>query len=248
MINTPKKIIISAYKIIGLYQSDSDLENVLTTEGLEHLNQILGILPFINTKILFDKLIEFNLNTNKNEYVISRDDTSDVINNAISFLKYVSIVNPIDIDNEYKVNVVGDDKRFNICNSTISIVSGRPNWVYLQNNFIDEYMTSTLYFDKKPDIDYKCIVKAKFFLDYLTNSELTKKIKNLSVISIEYLRYKLASSLHQTYPSSSWTSKNEKTLTDIERTLKKYSDKNLNTKPVSIFGKYDNVNVSTNTY
>lgn len=216
-LETADDILKYAYNKIGIGATDRNLPGDKVTQGIDLLNAQLDNYAAQDSFIAYDGLLEFPLVTGQQNYTISKDSSlsPDVDAYKIVNLKYVNLVS----DNiKYPVNIVEDHVWYRTRRNLT--LSGRPRDVYLQN----EAFLTNLFFLRKPDKAYDCIVKGKFVVQ---NLDLTSDISTLPEYYKLFLIYELASLLVDFEPGSNWTAKSEKIHERLKENLRSTNDMDL---------------------
>jgi hypothetical protein len=216
-LKTADDILKFAYRKIGIGATDRNLSGDKVDQGIDLLNAQLDNYASQSSFIAYDSILEFQLVTGQQNYTISKDTSlsPDVDGYKIVKLKYVNLVS----DNiKYPINIVEDHVWYKTRRNLT--FSGRPRDIYLQN----EPFLTNLFFLRKPDKVYDCIVKAKFVVQ---NLDLTSDISTLPEYYKLFLVYELGSLLVDFYPGANWTAKSEQIHERLKENLRSTNDLDL---------------------
>lgn len=212
---TVKKLILGAYKKIGMFAEDDPTGQTNFIEALDILNDILDEFSSTPSKIAYDKTITFPIVSGQQSYTFSKLGSADVDSERIVALK---IVNIIDGSNIYPVQIRPDTYFFN---NFRTVTGGTiPGEVFLQN----ANETSTLTFFTVPDRNLTGEIKAKFDLQHVT---LNQVLNEVPAYYFRFLQYALAHDLADEFDGTTWNNRKELKYRSLRRAIIGSSDLNI---------------------
>lgn len=207
-------LIQKAYRKIGIYSDDRNLDGDKACLGLDTLNELLDEFATSDPLIAYFNTLQFNLIPNQREYVLSKAVPYDVESNRIIKLKWM-ILNYSNLN--YPIRIREDIDFYQVHRNTD--VKTIPFEVFLQNT-IDE--KSKLFFFQIPDKDYECTVKAKFVIEKFNS--LSDPITNVPAYYYRFLQYAVAHALKDDFTANTWDEGKQRTYDNLKCNIEKASD------------------------
>jgi len=212
---TVNDLVISSFATIGAYSPYKIPSGEEINSAIYYLNELLDYFQVNGVYIPFFKTLEFTMIISKDTYDISTSSTSDIVNNPLVELDWVTVHYSPSDNVSYPVSIVSYDQYDTFVRNQQSIA--RPNKVIFQKD-VDK---STLIFFPLPDYDYICKLRGKF---YLSDVKLQDHLSEIPGYYHRFLRYALARELKNIYKSDNWSDMQEKEYSVMLNEIKGNSD------------------------
>jgi len=219
-------LVISAFKLLGLYNEGRVPPSHRILEGIDILNEKVAQYEKESVLIPFNTTFSFTSTVGKSDYYISRDAGADVDYDkpcTISYLqlRYDNLLYPMVkiAENQYRKSFIAEN------------TTGRPYLWFMQRG--DTGSTLTIY--PKPSLPYEIIIKGKFKMkNWVANDTFT----DIDPAYYNFLKHEIARELHKYYPTGRWDALMEEDYNNLKSLFKSENDRDC-----SLNLGFDDVNV-----